>query len=47
MRRKLNRWTHTHLGSIVTKDGGADEDVRSQIRKANGAFIELYPIRRN
>jgi hypothetical protein len=31
------------LGSIVSKDGGADEDVRSGIRKANGAFIKLYP----
>jgi hypothetical protein len=33
----------TYLGSIVSKGGGADEDVRSGIRKANGAFIKLYP----
>jgi hypothetical protein len=37
----------TYLGSIVTKDGDADEDVRSRIRKANGAFIQLYPVWRN
>jgi hypothetical protein len=30
----------TYLGSIMT--GG--EDVRLQIRRANGAFIQLYPI---
>jgi hypothetical protein len=39
--------SYTHLGSIVTKDGGADKDVRSQIRKANGAFIQLYPVWRS
>jgi hypothetical protein len=33
----------TYLGSIVTSDGGS-EDVRMRIRKANGAFIQLYPI---
>jgi hypothetical protein len=37
----------TYLGSIVTKDGGVDEDVRSWIRKASGAFIQLYPVWRN
>jgi hypothetical protein len=28
-----------YLGSMVTKDGGAKEDVRNRIRKANGAFV--------
>jgi hypothetical protein len=36
----------TYLGSIVSKDGGAD-DVWSRIRKAKGAFIQLYPLWRN
>jgi hypothetical protein len=34
----------TYLGNIVTNDGGSEEDVRVWIRKANGAFIQLYPI---
>jgi hypothetical protein len=34
----------TYLGSIVTSDAGSEEDVRMWIRKANGAFIQLYPI---
>jgi hypothetical protein len=34
----------TYLGSIVTSDGGSEEDVRVWIRKADGAFIQLYPI---
>jgi hypothetical protein len=29
----------TYLGSIVTKDGGGDEDVRSRIKKANGVLF--------
>ncbi|XP_054279269.1 uncharacterized protein LOC128997656 [Macrosteles quadrilineatus] len=33
-----------YLGSKVTADGGAKEDVRSRIGKANAAFIQLYPI---
>lgn len=36
-----------YLGSIVTAGGGAKEDVRSRIKKANVAFIQLYPIWRN
>jgi hypothetical protein len=37
----------TYLRSIVSKDGGADEDVGSRIRKAIGSFIQLYPVWRN
>jgi hypothetical protein len=37
----------TYLKSIATKYGGANEGVRSRIRKANGAFIQLYPVWRN
>jgi hypothetical protein len=35
------------LGSTVTTKGGADEDVKNRIKKANEAFIQLYPIWRN
>jgi hypothetical protein len=37
----------TYLGSVVTGDwggGGAAEDVRACIQKANTAFIQLYPV---
>lgn len=33
-----------YLGSIVTEDGGAGTDVKSRIKKANFAFIQLYAI---
>jgi hypothetical protein len=36
----------TYLASIVTSDGGSEAGVRMRIRKANGAFIQLYPIRK-
>ena len=36
-----------YLGSRVTIDVGALEDVHSHIKKANGAFMELYPVWRN
>jgi hypothetical protein len=32
---------------MVTKGGGAKEDVRNRIRKANGAFVQLYPVWKN
>jgi hypothetical protein len=34
----------TYLGSEVTADGGALEDVKTRIKKANGIFIQLYPL---
>jgi hypothetical protein len=34
----------TYLGSVVTRDGGAVEDVRVCIQKANAAFIQLYSV---
>lgn len=34
----------TYLGSIVSKTGGADEDIRSRIGKARHAFVTLRPI---
>ena len=36
-----------YLGSKVTKDGGTAQDVAQRIQKANGAFVQLYPIWRN
>lgn len=33
-----------YLGITVTADGGAKEDVRSRIRKANVAFIQRSPL---
>jgi hypothetical protein len=37
----------TYLGSMVAKDGGATQDILQQIRKANGAFVQLYPVWKN
>jgi hypothetical protein len=36
-----------YLGSMVAKDGGVARDVSQQIRKANGAFVQLYPPWKN
>ena len=36
-----------YLGGVVTKDGGAMQDVAQRIRKANGAFAQLYPLWKN
>jgi hypothetical protein len=36
-----------YLGSKVTKDGGTAQDVVQRIQKANGAFVQLYPVWRN
>ncbi|KAJ4446892.1 hypothetical protein ANN_13593 [Periplaneta americana] len=33
--------TFLYLGSVVTKTGGAEEDVKRCIRLANGAFVQL------
>jgi hypothetical protein len=37
----------TYLGSIVTREGGALEDVSNRIGKANSAFVQLYPVWKN
>jgi len=36
-----------HLGSVVSGSGGTEEDVASRIKKANGVFVQLYPVWRN
>ena len=33
-----------YLGSVVNKDGGTDEDIKTQINKARPAFNTLRPI---
>ena len=37
----------TYLGSVVAEDGVAVQDVSQRIRKANGAFVQLYPVWKN
>ena len=34
----------TYLGSVVSKDGGIDEDIRNRLNKARHAFNTLRPI---
>jgi hypothetical protein len=36
-----------YLGSIVTMDGGARRGCPEEVRKANGALLQLYPFQRN
>jgi len=31
----------------VSESGGTEEDVASRIKKANGVFVQLYPVWRN
>ena len=37
----------TYLGSVVIKKGVSLEDVKNRIKKANGVFVQLYPIWKN
>jgi hypothetical protein len=36
-----------YLGSVVSEKRGTEEDVASRIKKANGVFVQLYPVWRN
>ena len=36
-----------NLGSVVSESGGTKEVVASRIKKANGVFVQLYPVWRN
>ena len=36
-----------YLGSVVSENGGTEENVTSRIKKANGVFVQLYPVWRN
>jgi hypothetical protein len=31
----------------VSECGGTEEDVASRIKKANGEFVQMYPVWRN
>jgi hypothetical protein len=33
-----------YLGSVVSVNGGIEEDVASRIKKANGVFVQLHPV---
>lgn len=35
---------YSYLGSIVSRNEAADEDVVERIKKANPAFLQVYPI---
>jgi len=37
----------TYLGSIISKDGGSSEDVKSRIAKAQGVFSQLKKVWKN
>jgi len=39
--------SYVYLGSAVSESGGKEEDVASRIKKANGVFVQLYPVSRN
>jgi len=36
-----------YLGSVVPVNGGTEGDAASRIKKANGIFVQLYPVWRN
>jgi len=36
-----------YLGSVVSESRGTEEDVASRNKKANGVFVQLYPVWRN
>jgi hypothetical protein len=36
-----------YLGSVVTVDGRALQDVKMCIKKENGIFVEIYPLWKN
>ena len=36
-----------YLVSVVSVNGGMEEDAASRIKKANGVFVQLYPVWRN
>jgi len=36
-----------YLGSVVSESGGTVADVASRIKKANGVYVQLYPVWRN
>jgi len=39
--------TSVYQGSVQSESGGTEEDVASRMKKANGVFVQLYPVWRN
>jgi hypothetical protein len=39
--------SYVYVRSVVSMNGGTEEDVASRIKKANGVFVQLYPVWRN
>jgi hypothetical protein len=37
----------TYLGSVINREGGTEEDVKTRIQKARGAFIAVKNIWRS
>jgi len=33
-----------YLGSVVSESGETEEEVASRIKKANGVFVQQYPV---
>jgi hypothetical protein len=36
-----------YVGSVVSENGGTEEDLASRTMKSNGVFIQTYPVWRN
>ena len=36
-----------YLGSVVSESGGTEEDGANRIKKADGVFVQLYPVWRD
>ena len=39
--------SYSYLGSVISKDGGSSEDVKSRIAKARGVFSQLKKVWKN
>ena len=39
--------TFTYLGSVMTEEGGTEEDIKSRLGKARGVFAQLNPVWRS
>ncbi len=44
MEKIHEKQTQSHMGSVINKDRGADEDIKCRINKARCAFNSLRPM---
>jgi hypothetical protein len=44
---RLEVGSFVYPGSVVSECGRTEEDVASRMKKANGVFVQLYPVWRN